>query len=209
MFWFGIFIALIAGLVGIGVSREKVKTRLPWIRDFHLDWIAIALLIVGLLLSARDHWTTGVQMEHLHASIAQQEFTPLSPDLRASVLKALGPVAASFGDAHMSIAVTYETWVAPTTREFAAELVTLLRDAGFKVSGPDFATVYLASPSFPIEWGFNSDQEQSVDQLFGALLRIIIPSAHGAARRSLPVGDVRIHLAGKPKFHNDGSVEVE
>ncbi len=55
MFWFGIFIALIAGLVGIGVSREKVKTRLPWIRDFHLDWIAIALLIVGLLLSAREH----------------------------------------------------------------------------------------------------------------------------------------------------------
>jgi hypothetical protein len=209
MFWLGIIIALIAGLVGIGVSREKAKARLPWIRDFHLDWIAIVLLILGLVLSAYDHWTTGVKMEHLHASVAQHEFTPLSLDLRASVLKALGPIAVSFGDSHITIAVTHETWVTPTTRQFATELVTLLRDAGFNVSGPDFATVYLASPSFPIEWGFNKNQEESVDKLFSALSRIIVPSARGAVRRTLPVGDVRIHIAGKPKFHNDGSVEVE
>jgi hypothetical protein len=40
-----------------------------------------------------------------------------------------------------------------------------------------------------------------VDRLFSAVSRIIIPNAHGAARRSLPVGDVRIHLAGLFGFH--------
>ena len=55
MFWLGLVIALVGGLLSVGLSRETVKQRYPAIRDYHLDVAALAVLIVGLLVSAIDH----------------------------------------------------------------------------------------------------------------------------------------------------------
>src|ERR1700686_5405550 len=55
MFWIGIAIALLAGLLLIGLSREKVKTRYRVVTDYHLDVFAVALLLIGLAVSAAEH----------------------------------------------------------------------------------------------------------------------------------------------------------
>jgi len=55
MFWLGLVIALLAGVASIGASRESVKRRYPAVGDYHLDIFALAILIVGLGVSAVDH----------------------------------------------------------------------------------------------------------------------------------------------------------
>jgi hypothetical protein len=65
MFWLGLLIALLSGLAGIGFSRDSVKDRFPWVRDFHLDWAALALLTCGLSVSAIDHVLAERQIESL------------------------------------------------------------------------------------------------------------------------------------------------
>jgi hypothetical protein len=56
LFWFGLLVALVAGLLSIGFSREAVKLRFPVVEDYHLDIAAVVLLIFGLALSAVEHY---------------------------------------------------------------------------------------------------------------------------------------------------------
>src|SRR5438034_1434165 len=56
LFWFGLLVALVAGLLSIGFSREAVKLRFPVVGDYHLDIAAVVLLIFGLALSAVEHY---------------------------------------------------------------------------------------------------------------------------------------------------------
>lgn len=69
MFWLGLIIALASGLAGIGLSRDAVKDRFPRARDLHLDWVAIALLVVGLLISALDYRSTSRQLTSLELAV--------------------------------------------------------------------------------------------------------------------------------------------
>ena len=55
MFWIGLFIALIAGFVGIGLSREWVKRKFPTIKEKQLDVIALVILAIGLVISTIDY----------------------------------------------------------------------------------------------------------------------------------------------------------
>jgi len=55
MFAIGLITALIGGLLGIGLSRERVKKRFPAVGDYHLDIVAVIILVVGLILSAVEH----------------------------------------------------------------------------------------------------------------------------------------------------------
>ena len=55
MFWLGLGIALVGGLLSVGLSRERVKQRYTAVGDYHLDVAALALLLLGLAVSAIDH----------------------------------------------------------------------------------------------------------------------------------------------------------
>lgn len=55
MFWLGIGIALIAGILSIGLARERIRKRFPRLAELHLDLVALGLLIVGLVLSSIHH----------------------------------------------------------------------------------------------------------------------------------------------------------
>jgi hypothetical protein len=55
MFWIGFFIALVAGIIGIGLSREWVKRKFPRISEKHLDFVSLVILAIGLLISAIDY----------------------------------------------------------------------------------------------------------------------------------------------------------
>ena len=56
MFEFGLFVALAGGLLGIGLSRTGVKKKFPALADYHLDVVAVVVLVVGLLLTAVEHY---------------------------------------------------------------------------------------------------------------------------------------------------------
>jgi hypothetical protein len=68
MLWIGLIIALFSGLAGIGLSREGAKQRFPQIKNLHLDWIAIASLVIGLAISAFDHLSSERKIESLEES---------------------------------------------------------------------------------------------------------------------------------------------
>ncbi len=54
-FWLGFFIALLGGLIGIGLSRDWIKLNLIGINDFHLDLFYILMLVIGLIITAIDN----------------------------------------------------------------------------------------------------------------------------------------------------------
>ncbi len=56
MFEFGLFLALIGGLLGIGLSRASVKKKFPALADYHLDVVAVIVLVIGLVLTAAEHY---------------------------------------------------------------------------------------------------------------------------------------------------------
>src|SRR5438034_9896851 len=56
LFWFGLLVALVAGLLSIGFSQEAVKLRFSVVGDYHLDVAAVVLMIFGLALSAVEHY---------------------------------------------------------------------------------------------------------------------------------------------------------
>ena len=68
MFWVGLFIAFLAGLATIGLTRDTVRNRFPRVRDFHLDWVAVALIGCGLVISALDHVSTVRQIASVEAA---------------------------------------------------------------------------------------------------------------------------------------------
>lgn len=67
MFWLGLLIALLGGLLSVGLSRERVKQRYAKIGDYHLDVAALAVLVLGLVVSAIDHWHSERSINTLEA----------------------------------------------------------------------------------------------------------------------------------------------
>ena len=86
MFWVGLLIALIGGLLSVGLSRGTVKSRYPAVGDYHLDVVALVLLVVGLLLSALDHISTERQLSDLNQRTAPRH---LSQEQRTKMLPVL------------------------------------------------------------------------------------------------------------------------
>ena len=148
-------------------------------------------------------------VERLRDIAAKYEFTPIISELRETTLPELAQTAVAFSEQAVEVKITHETWTSPATREFTRQLATLLREAGFNVAGPEFATVYLVGPAYPLEFGFNPDQQELMDQLYRALLPIIRPSKEYANRKSLAVGTMRLHFGGQVVFNSDGAVVVE
>lgn len=55
MYWIGLIIALLAGIIGIGLSREWIKREFPRIGETHLDTILLVLLAIGLVISSIEY----------------------------------------------------------------------------------------------------------------------------------------------------------
>ncbi len=75
MFWFGLGITLLSGLLQINIFREAFKRRFRWMRDHHIDYLAFTFFVGGLSVSAVDHIFTERQAENdrlARKSIEQQ-----------------------------------------------------------------------------------------------------------------------------------------
>jgi hypothetical protein len=148
-------------------------------------------------------------VDRLREIAAKHEFTPISPELRKLALSSLSRAAVTYAEHSIKLEITHETWASPATRRFAEQLAALLKEAGLDVSGPEFATVYLVGPAYPLEWGFNPEQQDLVNKLYQALLPIIKPSKKYANRKSFEKGRIRLHFGGQVVFEPNGAVLVE
>lgn len=148
-------------------------------------------------------------VDELRKIAARHKFQPISHELRELTLPLISQTAASYAEHSIKLKITHETWASAATRQFAKQLADILREAGLDVEGPEFATVYLVGPAYPLEWGFNSEQEDLVNELARALSPIIKPSKNHAIRTSLDKGNMRLHFGGQVIFESNGSVLVE
>jgi len=106
MFWLGLTVALVSGLTGIGLSRDQTKKRFPKVADLHLDLVAIALLVVGLIIAAIDYRAQDKELNQvrMHADEALAKHKPRSilAEHREKLISCLrdapkGKVLVSFG----------------------------------------------------------------------------------------------------------------
>lgn len=85
-FWIGLLISLLGGLIGIGLFREWIKLNYPLIKDLHLDFIALIILIIGLVITAIDH---SEQSRNLKQLEDEQKGRIIAPKERESLLNSL------------------------------------------------------------------------------------------------------------------------
>ncbi len=82
-FWIGLFISLFGGLIGIGLFREWIKLNYPLINDLHLDFLALTILIIGLVITAIDH---SKQSKNLKQLQDEQKGRIIKPKQRENLL---------------------------------------------------------------------------------------------------------------------------
>lgn len=88
-FRIGLFISLFGGLVGIGLFRDWIKLNYPLINDLHLDFIALIILIIGLVITVIDH---SQQSRNLKKLEEEQNGRVLKPKQRTNLVNALNNV---------------------------------------------------------------------------------------------------------------------
>lgn len=205
---FSALIGVILGYIFIWILPSPELTELRELRDDVKPILSIAENSFPSVDRSKAIEELSDEIKVLREKVSENEFTPLNNDFRSSIIEMLTPVANNFSKENIRIDITHETWTNPPTREFTKELAKIFKDAGFNVKGPDYATIYLASPAFPVEWGFNKDQANLLNQLYAVVAKIIEPDKRHAARRTLEIGRIRIHFAGKAKFNTDGTVKI-
>lgn len=160
-------------------------------------------------VTARPPWRLRAEIEDLRQIAARHEFTPLESTLRNVFIQRLQEFSSSFSDAEISVRVTHETWSSTATRQYTAQLVSLLRDGGLEVHGPDQITYFLVTPSSPIEWGYNDGNIDHVDLLYQAILTIMRPNDKWTKASHQEPGSIRIHFGGDVMFERRGVATVQ
>lgn len=65
MFWLGVLVVLLGGLISVGVIRRSIRGRWPRVREHHLDVLVIFCLIVGLAIAVMSNWILEETLEAL------------------------------------------------------------------------------------------------------------------------------------------------
>jgi len=126
VFWFALVVALLGGLLSIGLSRDRVKQRYPVVRDYHLDVCATVLLVLGLLASAFEHRESERAITVLQKAQAPWELSPQQEEVFISQLK-----KAPKG----KVAIEYIRSDEIRSRDFAVKIKSILADSGYDVWG--------------------------------------------------------------------------
>ena len=148
------------------------------------------------------------EIEQLRQVASKHEFTPLESGLRNVFVQRLQGLSLSFSEAGVTVRITHETWSPTTTKQYAAQLASLLREAGLEAQGPDQITYFLVTPSSPIEWGYNDRDIEHVEKLYQAILTIVRPSEKWTKASHQEPGTIRIHFGGDVLFEKGGIVTV-
>lgn len=75
-YWIGLIMALLAGIIGIGLSREWIKREFPRIGEKHLDTILLVLLALGLVISSIEYINQSKTLRQLEDEQRGRILTP-------------------------------------------------------------------------------------------------------------------------------------
>jgi len=125
VFWFGISIALIAGLISIGLSRETVKRRFSVVKDFHLDIVALVLLFIGLIVSGYEHYQSEMMLSELKARAKPRH---LSVDQRLAIQSVLSVIPENLKGLYVC-SISFDEEAASYLKDFKE----VLQELGYKV----------------------------------------------------------------------------
>ncbi|WP_299255341.1 hypothetical protein [uncultured Lacinutrix sp.] len=85
-FWLGLILSLFGGLVGIGLFREWTISKFAALDNTILDIVSLIILLLGLIISAFDHFKQSRDFEKLQN---EQKGRVLEPIQRKNLLKSL------------------------------------------------------------------------------------------------------------------------
>ena len=88
MFWLGLSIALVGGLLGIEVCRKKIKRHLT-ISDHRLDLVALVCLLGGLCVSGFEQIQTESELSALREETSPRHLSPEQRRAMSPVLEKL------------------------------------------------------------------------------------------------------------------------
>lgn len=166
MFWVGLLTAFVGGLLSIGLSRDAAKARRPAIKDYHLDFVGLVVLVVGLVMPAVDHRSTENELSNLNQRTAPRH---LSAEQRAK----MSPIVAHLKGRKIAFACRL---MDGESCDYAAELAHFVLDIGGEVPEPIKTSVNDLPGRLAITVHGNADQEIA-DTIASALRTADIPAA--------------------------------
>jgi len=78
MFWIGLVIAFLGGVLSIPLISKKIKRMFPRIKDNSLDKIVFATVTVGLMISSIEHIQSEIENEELKSRISGREYEDIA-----------------------------------------------------------------------------------------------------------------------------------
>lgn len=85
-FRIGLLLSLFGGIIGIGLFRELIKSKYPTLDDKTLDIVSLLILLIGLIISAIEHFKQSKDLKKLEN---EQKGRVLEPKQIENLLEAL------------------------------------------------------------------------------------------------------------------------
>ena len=146
MFWVGVAVALLAGLVEL--FRTPLGETFSWATGGRVDWMAFGLLVVGLSVSIIDHLGTEAALEKLKPR-------ELTTKQRVSVLSELARYVER-EKTETSVVVATQM-LDPESQGLGGELSSVFKNAGWRTTFTPMSThvfsgiAVFANPEFAVQ----------------------------------------------------------
>jgi hypothetical protein len=85
-FRIGLLLSLFGGVIGIGLFRELIKSMCPVLDDKTLDIVSLLILLIGLIISAIEHFKQSIDLKKLEN---EQKGRVLEPIQKKNLLESL------------------------------------------------------------------------------------------------------------------------
>ncbi len=186
-FWIGLFISLLGGLIGIGLFREWIKLNYPLINDLHLDYIALIILIIGLVITAIDH---SKQSRNLKQLENEQKGRVLKPKQRENLLNALNNLEKN------KIVLTGIQGDRESIR-FANSIKEILIEANWEVDGV-WEDIILGGVGFGITLRESSSEPNSIGKIINEIMNKNQIKSRVVLKQDLKPNQIEIIVGSRP-----------
>lgn len=186
-FWIGLVISLFGGLLGIGLFREYIKLNFPLINDLHLDFGALVILIIGLVITAIDHLKQSRNLKQLED---EQKGRVLKPKQRENLLNALNNIEKSKIDL-MGIQGDRESI------RFANSIKDILIESKWEVDGV-WEEIIIGGIGFGITLCESSTDPNSIGKIINEIMNKNQIKSRVVLKPDLKLNQVQIIVGSRP-----------
>jgi len=186
-FWIGSFISLFGGLVGIGLFREWIKLNYLLINDLHLDFFALIILIIGLVITTIDH---SKQSRNLKQLEDEQKGRVLKPKQRENLVNALNNLE------KIKIVLIGIQGDRESIR-FANSIKDILIDANWEVDGV-WEDIIIGGVGFGITLRESSSDQNSIGKIINELMNKNLIKSRVVLKPDLKPNQIEFIVGSRP-----------